>query len=93
MLNMTRFALVALLGLVLLTPMGGCKNNKNPETITARDVRGDMSPELQSIAFSREQRRNRVARTVDTNLRQTWDDIDRVLLLDRPLHLSRYPIP
>lgn len=87
---MLKMTLLAVLGLVLLTTAGGCKDNKK---VTASDVRSHMSPELQSITYTREQRRNRVARTVDTDLRQVWDDIDRVLMLDRPLHLSRYPIP
>ncbi len=88
MTNMTRIGLLVVSGL-LLAAVGGCDNNK----ITASKVRSDMSPELDSIAMTKEQRKNEHARTVDTDLRQVWDDLDMLLLLDRPVRLSRYPIP
>lgn len=61
--------------------------------ITADGVRGDMSPGLNSIAESNQQRKNRHARTFDTNLRQIPDDIDTLLLLERPVRMSPYVIP
>lgn len=63
------------------------------DRITADDVRGDMSPELKSMAHNSEQLENRYARSSDTTLRQIWDDIDMLLLRDKPSRLSRYPVP
>lgn len=67
----------------------GCQS----DGITAKSVRKDMSPEMKSIALMHEQRKNVHARTKNTNKRQIWDDIDSILLLDRPVRLSEYPIP
>ena len=53
----------------------------------------DMSPGFETIARSHEQRMIRQARTLDTNHRQLYDDIDRILLIYRPLRLSNYSIP
>lgn len=75
-----------LLGLTLA--LGGCNNR-----ITADDVRADMTPELQSVALTAEQRKNQHARAIDHTLRQWHDDWDHLLLLDRPRRLSKYPIP
>ena len=66
----------------------GCNND-----IKAKDVRSDYSPELFSMGMSKEQMKNAHARTIDTNGRQAWDDAARLLLLDRPLRTSKYPIP
>jgi len=68
---------------------GGCNKNK----VTAEKVRDNMSPELQSMAMTHEQRQNAHARTIDTTLRQVWDDLDMILLLDKPIKLTRYPVP
>ncbi len=72
-----------------LITSGGCQRQK----ITAKSVRGDMSPELQSIAHRQEQRKNMHARTKNTNWRQLKDDMDRILLMEKPSRLSEYPIP
>jgi len=73
----------------LLLGLGGCSSDR----ITAKSVRKNMSPELKSIASQSEERKNIHARTKDTNLRQIWDDLDHILLLDHPVRLSEYPIP
>jgi len=79
-----------LLMLILLAvALVGCKSNE----ITAKSVRSNMSPDLESIAEMREQRKNTHARTINTNWRQLWDDLDHILLLDHPVRLSEYPIP
>jgi hypothetical protein len=79
-------------GCLLLVGAGlaatGCQ-----QPVTAENVRSDLTPELQSVAMSSEQRKNNINRTIDTNLREVWDDFDAVLFLDRPLRMSRYPIP
>ncbi len=61
--------------------------------ITADSVRWNMTPELQSVALSKEQRKNKHHRVYDHTLRQVHDDWDYLLLLDRPRRMSKYPIP
>lgn len=73
----------AVLGAGLL--LGACSQ--------ADKVRANMSPELETIARTPEQRKNMVARSLDTNFRELNDDWDHIWLLDEPLHLSPYPIP
>ncbi len=88
---MTRFRTLALAALFVgtLTLAGGCGGDK----VTASEVRRDMSPELYSVSQSRQQELNMIARSVDHTSRQFWDDLAWLMLLDRPLHLTEYPIP
>jgi hypothetical protein len=84
-----RLYLAGLLSLTSLVFTGGCSSE-----ITADDVRGDPTPELESMAFTSEERKSIHARTFNTQFRQIPDDIDEILLLDRPVRFSpRYPIP
>ena len=88
--NKTRAGLLSAAGLLMVAlAAGGCSENR----VTAASVRANPSPELESIAMSHEQRENEHARTIDTDLRQVWDDLDMILLLDKPEHGSRYLIP
>ena len=87
--NTTRTGLLAAAGLTLALAVGGCSENR----VTAASVRANPSPELESMAMSHEQRENDHARTLDTNLRQVWDDLDMLMLNNEPSHGSRYPIP
>lgn len=66
---------------------GGCS-----QEITGDTIRANMTPELQSLAHTPEQNKNRVAITIDTNMRSIWDDVLSILLLDRPARLNRYPM-
>ena len=77
----------------LLLAAAACSAVGCQKQVTAQQVRSDLSPELESIAMSSEQRKNNITRTIDTNLRQIWDDFDSALFLDRPMRTSRYPIP
>ena len=61
--------------------------------ITGERVRADITPELETLTLTPEQHKNRYTRTIDTNLRAIWDDIDEFLLLDRPVRLSKWPVP
>jgi len=79
----TWLSVVVLTGVLLVTV--GCT--------TAERQRLNMSPELRTMAQTQQTRWNRIARSVDTDSRQFWDDLDRVLLLDRPVITSRFPIP
>lgn len=51
--------------------------------LTASDVRRNPTPELDHVARSHAQVRNDHARIIDNNNRALWDDLDRMLLLDR----------
>jgi hypothetical protein len=80
---------VVLVGGALTTV--GCSSG--PSRITASTIRGNMTPELQTTAMTSEQHKTRVARSVDHTLRQIWDDLDYIFLVDQPSRLTPYPIP
>lgn len=84
---LVRGASVAVLGLGLFVA-GGCSTD-----ITGQSVRANPSPEMESIAYTHEQRQNNLMRVNDTNWRQLVDDWDRLWLMDQPLHLNNIPIP
>ena len=67
---------------------GGCS-----QKFTVATARRNMSPKLETMTATHEQRLNAYARTVDVNLRQLNDDIDELLLLDRPMLTTRTPVP
>ncbi len=83
---MTRSMTPALIVLATLCVVG-CKST------TKENLRGDISPELDSTAFSADQDANRYARITDHNTRDAWEDAKRLLLLDRPTQLSPYVLP
>ena len=56
-------------------------------------TRGDLTPELHSYSGSAEQDRNTVARVTNNDTRLIWDDIYRLMLLDRTSTLHRFPTP
>lgn len=68
---------------------GGCSGGR----IEVDSVRANMTPELQTTAMTSSQHKTRIARSVDHNLRQIWDDLDYIFLIDQPSHLTSYPIP
>lgn len=79
----------ALLVLAVLTvSMSAC--NKE---VTADMVRSDPTPELKSVAMTHDQHENRKARAVDHTSRQIWDDLDSLLLINRPLRMTDYSMP
>lgn len=81
---------------LMLAPMlfAGCQSyDQRDGYISAADVRSDMSPELQSLAYTSEQRKNQQARSLDTTMSQIHEDWDRIWLIHKPIGMSRYPIP
>ncbi|MEM6393128.1 MAG: hypothetical protein AAF797_10180 [Planctomycetota bacterium] len=72
----------------LLTVSTGCSSK-----ITSSDIRANPSPELYTTAHTLEEYRNDKAQTLDWYVRSLRDDIDSVLLLDRPSRLTIYPAP
>lgn len=83
----TLWLVAGCLSLVLPVFTTGCNR------VTADSVRSNMSPELQSVAMSKEQRKNHHARVMDHTLRQWHDDWDYLLLMDRPRRMTKYPLP
>ena len=69
--------------------MVGCNRDK----VTSHKLRKNLTPELYSTADTREQYKNRIAVSIDHTSRQASDDLAWLLLLDKPLHLTEYPIP
>jgi hypothetical protein len=89
-----RLAAPALALLILVPP--GCASKpaaRAAPTAWVKKVRSDPTPELESLSMTHEQRKNIHVYTVDTNMRQIWDDLDMILLLNRPLRFSRNPLP
>ncbi len=84
--HMTKMLCLLVLGLSL-TPTTGCSR------VTARQIRGNMTPELRSTTRSTQLRKNDLARITDNNLRGAWDDMDRFLLLHRNSRLTPWPVP
>ena len=89
---MKRNVVATALGVCALALCGCNASQQADRQITAEYVRNNMSPELESIAETPAQRANRHARVDNTNLRQIPDDIDMLLLRDRPVWLSWYPV-
>ena len=74
--------------MLMLVVAGGCSQN-----ITSETIRKDVSPTLETLVETSGERKNRHAKTWDVNTSQIWDDIDRILFNDRPLRMTKYPIP
>ena len=73
--------------LSLLT-LAGCSKK-----VTARDVRDDPTPEIHTTAMTEAEHDNSKARAIDHTMRQIWDDLDKLLLINEPSRLSEYQIP
>jgi len=87
---MRNFLLKACAGalfVVIALSLGACNR------VTKKSVWKDMSPEMQTLSRTADQRTTRQKRSYDTNLRQLNDDWDMLLLQDRPMWLSEYPVP
>lgn len=77
----------------LLVSAGGCSSAPETDRVTVDSLSRDLTPEMEGVGLSHDQRRNRHIRTVNTSMRQIWDDLDEILLLNRPSRMSPYPIP
>lgn len=71
--------------------LGGCAS----DTAAARDaqVRANLTPELYTLYQRPIDADNRIALTLDENLRMANEDLGRFWLLDRPSRLAREKIP
>jgi len=84
--------LVALLAAAAVGTLVGCSTGDYNEEL-ADEVRGDLSPELDTMHERPTDVKNRHALTVDENLRLLNEDMARLLLLDRPSILAEHPMP
>ncbi len=64
---------------------GGCN--------TATAYRLDPTPGVRESSFTQDDQDNRVANTIDTNLRKMNEDLGRLFLLDRPSRLGMRSVP
>jgi hypothetical protein len=71
----------------LVLALGGCSD------VTGTSVRWDMTPEMQSMGRTPDQRATEIHRSVNETTRQIWDDWDNFWLVDEPVRLSQWPIP
>lgn len=60
---------------------------------TATQYRLNPTPNVDTAAFTKDMVSNRLAITIDTNLRQLNEDMGRLWLLDRPTRLTRHIVP
>lgn len=77
--------------LVGVTMAVGCSSGQG--RVTASSLRANLTPELKTTAMTGEQHKSRVARSLDHTMRQIWDDLDYIFLVDQPSRLTPYPIP
>lgn len=73
--------------------LGGCASDNYNGPITSESYQSNPSPELSSLTRATEQSDNHLATVSDLNLRQIPDDLAAIFLLDRPSHLTPYPVP
>lgn len=79
-------ATVLLCGMLLF---GGCAS----DAPTASEVRWNWAPELRSLTLHEEMHKTVRARAIQTNIRMMQEDIDRMLLIDRPSSLTAWDVP
>jgi len=72
--------------------LGGCSGG---DTASGRDamVRGNLSPDLDTLYQRPIDQDNHHVLTIDENYRQLNEDWDRLWLLDRPSRLARERVP
>lgn len=84
----------ACVGVVLaggLMLAGGCGPKEN--SFTVERLRGELSSSYQGMANTKDERLNNTVRGRNFMKRQIIDEVDAAFFNDRPLRLSKYPIP
>lgn len=84
--------LVALLAAAAAGALVGCSTGDYNEDL-ANEVRGDLSPELDTMYERKTDIKNREALIIDENLRLLNEDLARVFLMDRSSILAEHPMP
>jgi hypothetical protein len=90
MIRLSRTAILFMAAAVSTLTLVGCESNK---AILIDEVRKNPAPEMETISRTYDDRKNEHAVTQNINHRQIADDIDAILLLNRPVRLSPYVIP
>lgn len=91
--NVLKAAVLCGVLVISLAMVGGCRSSRQDGPVTARSVRRNLSPELRGVAMSKQQIKNARARSWDLDRRQAVDDWHAIWLTDRPMRMSKYPIP
>lgn len=78
-------ALTLVTACALLSTLSGCSESRLEE------VRADATPNLDTLSQRPEDIDNAMTVTFDENGRMFWEDLGRVMLLDRPSRLKREP--
>lgn len=69
---------------------GGCASK---DSLSAKSVRKNPTPELRTIAQTNDQRLNLRAKSKNYNYRMLRDDWEDIWFYDRPMRMSEYLIP
>ena len=78
---------VSLMVVAAAALLGGCG-----DTAVRRESLWNPSAAEMGPVTSKPQINNGMSHTIDTNGRLFWDDMGRFWLLDRPSHLTPYPV-
>ncbi|MEQ9455105.1 MAG: hypothetical protein RLN76_11015 [Phycisphaeraceae bacterium] len=81
---------LSLVASLALTGCGGPEELQSP--VTSSQIRGNISPTLDSTATTDEQDVNTIARSIDMDIRMFRDDFMRFFMLDRTSRLHGTPV-
>jgi len=90
MIRLPRTAIMILAAGITTITFVGCESNKY---LRINEIRKNPSPEMNTMARTSDNRKNDHAVLHNINARQISDDIDALLLLDRPSRLTPFVIP
>ncbi len=89
-----KFRVAGVAGILLTTAcllaLGGCASSASREQLA--EIRCNPTPKLMTLTNRDDDVNNTLTHTFDTNLRSLNRDLGVLWLLDRPSHLSPYPI-
>ena len=76
--------------LLAAASLTGCKSN--PEDVSFNTVKGNLTPELQTLDESNRDVDRNLAVNFNQDLRMFWMDVGRTFYTDRPSYLSPMPV-
>jgi hypothetical protein len=89
--HMSRLPLLLISTTCLALPVTvGCSSS--PNNVSISSIRGNLTPEVKGVSETSYDQANNQAIIENIQWREAADDLDRILLLDQPSILSRYPI-
>ncbi len=80
------------LATICAVAIAGCSGGDPTQDVSWKSVQGNLTPELDGITDRPEDIERHIAVSSNTNLRNFWDDVNRMWYLDTPSRLSPYPI-